>query len=154
MQVPFTKREPLSPSFYVPFEGKADDILDGLVFISRLLKRSRSSRLIWNRATTISTTFNSKSPSVRSSRFRSRRGDRILIFQTVSDCDSEWVTKYYGSFVCGWKLWIGEFELEAPCFVSRSHGLLLSLVPSCILTVMEYLAGGSCLDLVGHSFAL
>lgn len=26
---------------------------------------------------------------------------------TVSDCDSEWVTRYYGSFLKGWKLWIG-----------------------------------------------
>lgn len=26
----------------------------------------------------------------------------------VSDCDSEWVTRYYGSFLKGWKLWIGK----------------------------------------------
>ena len=38
----------------------------------------------------------------------------------LSTCDSEHVTRYYGSFVRGWRLWI----------------------------VMEYLAGGSCLDLV------
>ncbi|GAA6053991.1 hypothetical protein JCM3770_002407 [Rhodotorula araucariae] len=38
----------------------------------------------------------------------------------LADCDSEWVTRYYGSFLRGWKLWI----------------------------VMEYLAGGSCLDLL------
>lgn len=38
----------------------------------------------------------------------------------LSACDSEHVTRYYGSFVRGWRLWI----------------------------VMEYLAGGSCLDLV------
>ncbi|BGO96344.1 hypothetical protein NBRC10512_000570 [Rhodotorula toruloides] len=38
----------------------------------------------------------------------------------LAACDSEWVTKYYGSFLRGWKLWI----------------------------VMEYLAGGSCLDLL------
>ncbi|KAL8281206.1 hypothetical protein RQP46_006240 [Phenoliferia psychrophenolica] len=38
----------------------------------------------------------------------------------LSDCDSEYVTRYYGSFLRGWKLWI----------------------------VMEYLAGGSCLDLL------
>ncbi|KAF8309351.1 Pkinase-domain-containing protein [Clavulina sp. PMI_390] len=38
----------------------------------------------------------------------------------LAQCDSEYVTKYYGSFVKGYKLWI----------------------------VMEYLAGGSCLDLL------
>ncbi|GAA5913713.1 hypothetical protein JCM8208_003863 [Rhodotorula glutinis] len=38
----------------------------------------------------------------------------------LADCDSQWVTRYYGSFLGGWKLWI----------------------------VMEYLAGGSCLDLL------
>ncbi|GEM12702.1 ste20-like serine/threonine kinase [Rhodotorula toruloides] len=38
----------------------------------------------------------------------------------LAACDSEWVTRYYGSFLRGWKLWI----------------------------VMEYLAGGSCLDLL------
>ncbi|GAA5939510.1 hypothetical protein JCM3775_004844 [Rhodotorula graminis] len=38
----------------------------------------------------------------------------------LADCDSQWVTRYYGSFLRGWKLWI----------------------------VMEYLAGGSCLDLL------
>ncbi|GJN94599.1 hypothetical protein Rhopal_007682-T1 [Rhodotorula paludigena] len=38
----------------------------------------------------------------------------------LADCDSEWVTRYYSSFLRGWKLWI----------------------------VMEYLAGGSCLDLL------
>ncbi|KAK4685170.1 serine/threonine-protein kinase 24/25/MST4, partial [Tremellales sp. Uapishka_1] len=38
----------------------------------------------------------------------------------LSGCDSEHVTRYYGSFVRGWRLWI----------------------------VMEYLAGGSCLDLL------
>ena len=26
----------------------------------------------------------------------------------LADCDSEWVTRYYGSFLKGWKLWIGE----------------------------------------------
>lgn len=26
----------------------------------------------------------------------------------LSDCDSEYVTRYYGSFLRGWKLWIGE----------------------------------------------
>jgi len=26
----------------------------------------------------------------------------------LADCDSEWVTRYYGSFLRGWKLWIGE----------------------------------------------
>jgi hypothetical protein len=30
----------------------------------------------------------------------------------LSDCDSEWVTRYYGSFLRGWKLWIGEFGLS------------------------------------------
>ncbi|ORX34920.1 kinase-like domain-containing protein [Kockovaella imperatae] len=38
----------------------------------------------------------------------------------LSACDSEFVTRYYGSFVRGWRLWI----------------------------VMEYLAGGSCSDLL------
>lgn len=38
----------------------------------------------------------------------------------LAQCDSEWVTRYYGSFVKGYKLWI----------------------------IMEYLAGGSCLDLL------
>ena len=38
----------------------------------------------------------------------------------LSTCDSDHITRYYGSFVRGYKLWI----------------------------VMEYLAGGSCLDLV------
>ncbi|TFK28741.1 STE/STE20/YSK protein kinase [Coprinopsis marcescibilis] len=39
---------------------------------------------------------------------------------SLAQCDSEYVTKYYGSFVVQYKLWI----------------------------VMEYLAGGSCLDLL------
>lgn len=26
----------------------------------------------------------------------------------LAACDSPWVTKYYGSFLRGWKLWIGE----------------------------------------------
>jgi len=26
----------------------------------------------------------------------------------LAQCDSEWVTRYYGSFVKGYKLWIGE----------------------------------------------
>ncbi|KAG0141603.1 hypothetical protein CROQUDRAFT_663617 [Cronartium quercuum f. sp. fusiforme G11] len=38
----------------------------------------------------------------------------------LSDCDSEFIVRYYGSFVRGYKLWI----------------------------VMEYLSGGSCLDLL------
>lgn len=38
----------------------------------------------------------------------------------LMDCDSQWITRYYGSFVRGYNLWI----------------------------IMEYLAGGSCLDLV------
>lgn len=38
----------------------------------------------------------------------------------LAQCDSEWVTRYYGSFVKGYKLWI----------------------------IMEFLAGGSCLDLL------
>lgn len=25
----------------------------------------------------------------------------------LSGCDSEWVTRYYGSFLKGWELWIG-----------------------------------------------
>lgn len=39
----------------------------------------------------------------------------------LSTCSSDQVTRYYGSFVRGYRLWI----------------------------VMEFLAGGSCLDLVG-----
>jgi serine/threonine-protein kinase 24/25/MST4 len=39
---------------------------------------------------------------------------------SLAQCDSEYVTRYYGSFVVSYKLWI----------------------------VMEYLAGGSCLDLL------
>ena len=39
---------------------------------------------------------------------------------SLAQCDSEYVTRYYGSFVVDYKLWI----------------------------VMEYLAGGSCLDLL------
>ncbi|KIY49204.1 Pkinase-domain-containing protein [Fistulina hepatica ATCC 64428] len=50
--------------------------------------------------------------------------DDILEIQqeiaNLAQCDSEYVTKYYGSFVVAYKLWI----------------------------VMEYLAGGSCLDLL------
>jgi serine/threonine-protein kinase 24/25/MST4 len=38
----------------------------------------------------------------------------------LAQCDSDYVTRYYGSFVKGYKLWI----------------------------IMEYLAGGSCLDLL------
>ncbi|GAA5857929.1 hypothetical protein JCM8547_006626 [Rhodosporidiobolus lusitaniae] len=38
----------------------------------------------------------------------------------LADCDSDYVTRYYGSFLKGWKLWI----------------------------VMEYAGGGSCLDLL------
>lgn len=30
----------------------------------------------------------------------------------LAQCDSEWVTKYYGSFVKGYKLWISEFEFR------------------------------------------
>ena len=41
----------------------------------------------------------------------------------LSTCDSPWVTQYKTSFLRGYKLWI----------------------------VMEYLGGGSCLDLVGQS---
>ncbi|GAA5865030.1 hypothetical protein JCM3774_003944 [Rhodotorula dairenensis] len=51
-------------------------------------------------------------------------GDDIAEIQLeishLAACDSPWVTKYHGSFLRGWKLWI----------------------------VMEYLAGGSCLDLL------
>lgn len=39
---------------------------------------------------------------------------------SLAQCDSEYVTRYYGSFVVAYKLWI----------------------------IMEYLAGGSCLDLL------
>ncbi|KAI6047184.1 kinase-like domain-containing protein [Pisolithus marmoratus] len=50
--------------------------------------------------------------------------DDILEIQqeiaSLAQCDSEYVTRYYGSFVVAYKLWI----------------------------VMEYLAGGSCLDLL------
>lgn len=57
--------------------------------------------------------------------------------RVVSDCDSEWVTRYYGSFLRGWKLWIGEFSRLMEFGGADS-----------VLVVMEYLAGGSCLDLV------
>ena len=30
----------------------------------------------------------------------------------LSDCDSEFVTRYYGSFLRGWKLWIGASESD------------------------------------------
>ena len=46
-----------------------------------------------------------------------------MLFRSIASlaqCDSEYVTRYYGSFVVAYKLWI----------------------------VMEYLAGGSCLDLL------
>ncbi|GAA5889838.1 hypothetical protein JCM6882_004338 [Rhodosporidiobolus microsporus] len=46
--------------------------------------------------------------------------DIQLEISHLAACDSEWVTRYYASFLRGWKLWI----------------------------VMEYLAGGSCLDLL------
>ena len=50
--------------------------------------------------------------------------DDILEIQqeiaSLAQCDSEYVTRYYGSFVVAYKLWI----------------------------IMEYLAGGSCLDLL------
>lgn len=42
----------------------------------------------------------------------------------LSACDSEFVTRYYGSFVRGYKLWIGELQ----CFfiedMRRVHCLL------------------------------
>lgn len=56
----------------------------------------------------------------------------------LAQCDSDYVTRYYGSFVKGYKLWIG----KQPCFGSRSSSSYQ------LLLVMEYLAGGSCLDLV------
>jgi serine/threonine-protein kinase 24/25/MST4 len=43
----------------------------------------------------------------------------------LSGCNSDYITRYYGSFIRGYRLWI----------------------------VMEYLAGGSCLDLVGQMAA-
>lgn len=58
----------------------------------------------------------------------------------LAQCDSEYVTKYYGSFVKGYKLWIGK------CY--RVHDRNYSHE---LCTVMEYLAGGSCLDLVRPS---
>ena len=30
----------------------------------------------------------------------------------LAQCDSEYVTRYYGSFVKGYKLWIGEYALS------------------------------------------
>ncbi|KZS91222.1 Pkinase-domain-containing protein, partial [Sistotremastrum niveocremeum HHB9708] len=47
-------------------------------------------------------------------------GEIQMEISLLAQCDSEYVTRYYGSFVRGYKLWI----------------------------VMEYLAGGSCLDLL------
>jgi serine/threonine protein kinase len=32
----------------------------------------------------------------------------------LAACDSPWVTKYYGSFLRGWKLWIGELAERRP----------------------------------------
>ncbi|KAK9486942.1 kinase-like domain-containing protein [Lipomyces starkeyi] len=49
----------------------------------------------------------------------------------LSGCDSEHVTKYYGCFVKGYKLWISNYWLS----------MLKSIV-------MEFLAGGSSLDLL------
>lgn len=56
----------------------------------------------------------------------------------LAQCDSEYVTRYYGSFVKGYKLWISAFIL----FYRRC------ITEHDILAVMEYLAGGSCLDLL------
>lgn len=33
----------------------------------------------------------------------------------LAQCDSDWVTRYYGSFVKGYKLWIGECCHEPSC---------------------------------------
>lgn len=57
----------------------------------------------------------------------------------LAHCDSTHVTRYYTSFVVRHKLWIGESK-----FVNSS--LLHSY--GCVTAVMEYLAGGSCLDLL------
>lgn len=58
----------------------------------------------------------------------------------LAQCDSEYVTKYYGSFVKGYKLWIGSL-IWLFTYSAVINKLTLS-------SVMEYLAGGSCLDLV------
>ncbi|CCJ31012.1 unnamed protein product [Pneumocystis jirovecii] len=52
----------------------------------------------------------------------------------LSGCDSRYVTKYYSSFVKGHKLWIGITNM--------------SILKRFIFLVMEYMAGGSALDLL------
>lgn len=61
----------------------------------------------------------------------------------LAQCDSEYVTRYYGSFVKGYKLWIStSHRLSASCHKFLTlHRLARNVV-------MEYLAGGSCLDLL------
>jgi serine/threonine-protein kinase 24/25/MST4 len=63
----------------------------------------------------------------------------------LSACDSEWVTRYYGSFVRGYKLWIGGWRCHSADLgmCTRAYRLWPA--------VMEYLAGGSCLDLASSS---
>lgn len=44
----------------------------------------------------------------------------------LAQCDSEYVTKYYGSFVKGYKLWIGEFVSSLHHVSRDSMSLLIS----------------------------
>jgi serine/threonine protein kinase len=63
------------------------------------------------------------SPNSRATDLEDSDDDILEIQQEIASlaqCDSEYVTRYYGSFVVDYKLWI----------------------------IMEYLAGGSCLDLL------
>lgn len=39
----------------------------------------------------------------------------------LSACDSDWVTRYYGSFVRGYKLWIGESRVTCSNFCPKSR---------------------------------
>lgn len=39
----------------------------------------------------------------------------------LADCDSQWVTRYYGSFLRGWKLWIGASPAGFPRALVRTR---------------------------------
>jgi serine/threonine-protein kinase 24/25/MST4 len=60
----------------------------------------------------------------------------------LAGCNNPRVTKYYGCFVRGYKLWISEYtEIEKT--PSSQRWITIDR-----FIVMEYLGGGSCLDLV------
>lgn len=76
----------------------------------------------------------------------------------LAACDSPWVTRYYGSFLRGWKLWIGEPAEQFSCCIEagsvplwRATWYAATSAHTAYIAVMEYLAGGSCLDLVSDS---